>query len=89
MDLTEYEVHGIPKQAVVRESDDTLAIELETGASMLLTAPGVQTPIDIQSITPQEQLCNTFGLNERFLAARVGKERPERLAVRGRGVTPW
>jgi len=79
----------MPRQAVVREPDDTLVIGLESGASMLLVAPGVQTPIDIQSISPREHLCNALGLNERFLSARRGKERPERLAVRGRGATPW
>jgi len=89
VDMSELRVHGLKESAVARETDGTLVIDLPAETSVLLSAPDVQTPIVVRPVMPQEDRCNAFGVNERFLASRRGKEQPERLAVRGRGVTPW
>jgi len=87
--MPEAEVSCRPEGAVQSQADETFSVELPTGGRLLLRAPGVPRPVNIRPVDAHESLCNCFGLNERFLATRRGKERPENLAVRGRGVTPW
>ena len=89
VEMPELRVHGLHESAVTRETDGTLVIDLPAETSILLSAPDVQTPALVHPVMPQEDRGNAFGLNERFLASRRGKEQPERLAVRGRGITPW
>ena len=88
-DMPEFAVHGLPEDAVAREDDGTLTIDLPAGAAVLLCAPDVQTPVAVRPVAPRQDQCNAFGVNERFLATRRGKERIERVAVRGRGLTAW
>jgi hypothetical protein len=89
VDMPEVRVNGLPAAAVAREGDGTFAIELPAGASILLSDPNIDPPVEIEAVGPRRHKCNCFGLNERFLASRRGKERPERVAGRGRGLAAW
>ena len=90
VDMADVNVHGLSADAVTREDDgQTLRIDLPAESSVMLTAGEVEPPVDVQPVEADEAHCNMFGLNERFLAKRHGKEQLDRLSERGRGLTAW
>lgn len=89
IDMPDFEVGGVEGDAVQRLDDGLLAIDLPVGEMLTLTAPGVETPLTIKPVETPEGNHNAFGLNERFLKTRRGKERVERLKCRGRGLLAW
>jgi hypothetical protein len=88
VDLPTFTAHGIEADAITH-SGGTLVVDLPADGHVLLTASGVTPTMAIAPVPMQPGRDNTFGLNERFLAPRRGRERPERLAGRGQGLVPW
>lgn len=89
LDLADYSVHGLATDRITRLDERTLAIALTAGDTVTLCAPGVEPPPSIEPIPADPEACNSFGLNERFIARREGKQQPQRLAMRGRGTFAW
>ena len=85
----DFRAHGLDPSAVSKRDDETLQVPLQPGEPVLLHAPDVAPPARVAPVAGDPERENAFGLNERFLAPRRGKERPDRITERGRGLAPW